>query len=171
MRNATALHEEIAAQGYTGSYPVLERYLQPWRRTDAASLTQVVRNRPPPVRQVTAWITGLPGHLDSVDEARLRAIRARCPEIDAAVKHVAGFARMIKDLSGDQDNLTAWMAAVDHDITALRSFTVGLRRDIAAVTAGLTQQYSSGAVEGTVNKIKARKMQLFGRRTTTCSGN
>jgi transposase len=122
-----------------------------------------VRDRPPPVRQVTAWITGLPGHLDSVDEARLSAIRVRCPEIDAAVKHVAGFARMIEDLSGDQDKLTAWMAAVDHDLPALRSFTVALRRDIAAVTAGLTQQYSSGAVEGTVNKIKARKMQLFGR--------
>jgi transposase len=123
----------------------------------------VLRNRPPPVRQVTAWITGLPGHLGTADEARLKAIRARCPEIDAAVRHVAGFARMIKDLSGDQDKLTEWMAAVDRDLPTLRSFTAGLRRDIAAVTAGLTQPYNSGAVEGTVNKIKARKMQLFGR--------
>ncbi len=32
-----------------------------------------------------------------------------------------------------------------------------------AFTAGLTLPYNSGAVEGTVNKIKARKMQLFGR--------
>ena len=70
---------------------------------------------------------------------------------------------MIKDLSGDKDKLTGWMAAVDHDLPALRSFTVGLRRDLEAVTAGLTLQYNSGAVEGTVNKIKARKMQLFGR--------
>ena len=93
----------------------------------------------------------------------MRAIRARCPEIDAVIGHVAGFARMIKDLSGDQDKLTQWMAAVDHDLPALRTFTVGLRRDIAAVTVGLTQQYNSGAVEGTVNKIKVRKMQLFGR--------
>ena len=69
---------------------------------------------------------------------------------------------MIKDLSGDQDKLTEWITAVDHDLPTLRSFTVGLRRDIAAVTAGLSEQYSSGAVEGTVNKIKARK-QLFGR--------
>jgi len=115
------------------------------------------------VRQVTAWITGLPGHLDTAEQARLKAIRARCPEIDAAVRHVAGFARMIKDLSGDKDTLTGWMAAVDHDLPALRSFTVGLYRDLEAVTAGLTLQYNSGAVEGTVNKIKARKMQLFGR--------
>ncbi len=70
---------------------------------------------------------------------------------------------MIKDLSGERDKLTEWIAAVDHDLPALRSFTVGLRRDIAAATAGLTEQYNSGAVEGTVNKIKVRKMQLFGR--------
>ena len=93
----------------------------------------------------------------------MRAIRGRCPEIDAVVGHVASFARMIKDLSGERDRLTQWIAAVDHDLPALRSFTVGLRRDITAVTAGLTEHYNSGAVEGTVNKIKARKMQLFGR--------
>ena len=122
-----------------------------------------MRNRPPPVRQVTAWITGLPGHLNTDDEVRMNAIRARCPEIDAAVRHVAGFARMIKNLSGDEEQLTAWTAAVDHDLPTLRAFTGGLRRDIAAVTAGLTLQDNSGAVEGTVNKIKARKTQLFGR--------
>jgi len=27
----------------------------------------------------------------------------------------------------------------------------------------LTQRHNSGAVEGTVNRIKVRKMQLFGR--------
>jgi len=148
-RNATALHAEVVEQGYTGSYPTLERYLKPLRLSDAATLTQVLRHRPPAVRQVTGWITGLPGHLDPADGVRLKAIRDRCAEIDAAVKHVAGFARMIKDLSGDKDTLTGWMAAVDHDLEA--------------VTAGLTLPYNSGAVEGTVNKIKARKMQLFGR--------
>ncbi len=79
------------------------------------------------------------------------------------MKHAAGFARMIKDRSGDKDTLTGWMAAVDHDLPTLRSFTRGLRRDLEAVTAGLTLPYNSGAVEGTVNKIKARKMQLFVR--------
>ncbi len=101
--------------------------------------------------------------MDPANEAQLTAIRARCPEIDAAVKHVAGFARMIKDLSGNNDALTAWTAPVDHDLPPLRPFTRGLRRDIEAVTAGLTLPYNSGAVEGTVNKIKIRKMQLFGR--------
>ena len=115
------------------------------------------------MRQVTAWITGLPGHLDTADETRMRAIRARCPDTDAAVKRVPGFARMIKDLSDERYKLTQWIAAVDQGLPTLRSFTMGLRREIAAVTAGLTEQYDSGAVESTINKIVAWKMQLIGR--------
>jgi len=123
--NGTALHAEIVEQGYTGSYNTLERYLKPLRRSEAATLAQVLRNRPPAVRQVTGWITGLPGNLDPADEARLKAIRARCPEIDAAVWHAAGFARMIKDLSGDKNTLTEWMVAVDHDLPAFARSPAG----------------------------------------------
>jgi len=61
---------------------------------------------------------------------------------------------MIKDLSGDRDTPSFWMGAVDADLPLLRSFTTGLRRDLDAVVAGLTLEYNSGAVEGTVNRIK-----------------
>jgi len=115
------------------------------------------------VRQVTGWITGLPSNLDPDDAVRMHAIRARCPELDAAVRHVAGFARMIKDLSGDENTLTKWIGAVDADLPALRSFTTGLRRDPDAVVAGLTMGYNSGAVEGTVNRIKQLKAAMYGR--------
>jgi hypothetical protein len=84
---------------------------------------------------------------------RLQAIRHRCPEMDAAARHVAGFARMIKDLYGDENTLTKWIGAVDADLPALRSFTTGLRRDLNAVVAGLTLEYNSDAVEGTVNRV------------------
>ena len=83
--------------------------------------------------------------------------------MDAAVRHVAGFARMIKDLSGDENTLTKWIGAVDADLPALRSFTTGLRRDPDAVAAGLTLDYNSGAVEGTVNRIKQLKAAMYGR--------
>ena len=46
---------------------------------------------------------------------------------------------------------------------ALRSFVTGLRRDQDAVTAGLTLNWSSGAVEGHVNRIKMLKRQMYGR--------
>jgi hypothetical protein len=163
-RNATVLHVEIAERGYTGGYKTLARYLRPLRRVDAAALAGLsTRPGAPAVRQVAGWITGLPGHLDPADAVLLQAIRARCPELDAAVRHVAGFARMIKDLSGAKDTLTKWMGAVDADLPVLRSFTAGLRRDLDAVVAGLTLEYNSGAVEGTVNRIKQLKAAMYGR--------
>ena len=73
---------------------------------------------------------------------------------------MAGFARMIKDLSGDENTLTKRM---DADLPALRSFTAGLRRDLAAVVAGLTLHYNSCAVEGTVNRVKQLKAAMYGR--------
>ncbi|WP_443078987.1 transposase [Streptosporangium sp. NBC_01495] len=60
--------------------------------------------------------------------------------------------------------LDEWIAAATAgDSPHLASFASGLRRDHAAVTAGLTLPYSSGAVEGIVNKIKFLKRQMFGR--------
>ncbi|MGW4412036.1 hypothetical protein ACWEJ6_49110 [Nonomuraea sp. NPDC004702] len=38
-----------------------------------------------------------------------------------------------------------------------------MRRDHAAVLAGVTLPYSSGAVEGNVCRVKALKRQMFGR--------
>jgi len=70
---------------------------------------------------------------------------------------------MIKDLSGDENTLTMWIGAVEADLPALRSFTAGLRRDLDAVVAGLTMGYNSGAVEGTVNRVKQLKAAMYGR--------
>lgn len=38
-----------------------------------------------------------------------------------------------------------------------------IRQDLDAVTAGLTLPYSSGIVEGHVNRIKTIKQQMYGR--------
>jgi transposase len=46
---------------------------------------------------------------------------------------------------------------------ALKSFVTGLRADQDAVTAGLTLRWSSGCVEGHVNRIKMLKRQMYGR--------
>jgi transposase len=49
------------------------------------------------------------------------------------------------------------------ELPALHSLVTGLRRDLAAVTAGFTLPWSSGAVEGNVNRIKMIKRQMYGR--------
>jgi hypothetical protein len=52
-------------------------------------------------------------------------------------------------------DLEKWITAADASgLPELRSFVTGLRRDQDAVTAGLTLHWSSGAVEGHVNRFK-----------------
>ena len=60
--------------------------------------------------------------------------------------------------------LEDWLTRVEAgDQPELRSFANGIRRDQQAVTAGLALPYSSGTMEGNVNKIKMIKRQMFGR--------
>lgn len=49
------------------------------------------------------------------------------------------------------------------DHKPLLSFVNGVVGDQRAVAAGLTLPFSSGAVEGQVNRIKMLKRQMFGR--------
>jgi len=49
-----------------------------------------------------------------------------------------------------------WMAA-------LRRFAKGLRADLSAVRAGLTEVWSNGPTEGFVHKLKLVKRQGYGR--------
>lgn len=56
------------------------------------------------------------------------------------------------------------MSAVSADgLPHLYRFVRGLDTDHAAVRNGLTLPYSSGAVEGHVNRIKMIKRQMYGR--------
>ncbi|MGG5754159.1 transposase [Zafaria sp. Z1313] len=48
-------------------------------------------------------------------------------------------------------------------LPSLRSFANGIDRDRDAVIAGLSLPYSSGVVEGNINRIKMLKRQMYGR--------
>ncbi|MBK3562267.1 transposase [Streptomyces sp. MBT62] len=59
---------------------------------------------------------------------------------------------------------TDWIERVEaDDLPALHTFATGLRRDLAAVTNGLSLEHNSGAVEGAVTRAKALKRQCYGR--------
>jgi transposase len=157
--DAARLFAEIREAGYRGSVLTVRRYLQPFRATLTAP------ERPPAqlkVRDVVGWIMRDPAKLDPDEQYRLHALLDRCPELNALAGHVRVFAEMIGGLRGDR--LDEWMEKVEaDDLPALHSFVAGLRRDHDAVVAGLTLRWSSGPVEGHVNRLKMLKRQMFGR--------
>ena len=48
-------------------------------------------------------------------------------------------------------------------LEAVQRFATGLRDDYAAVKAGVTLPWSTGPVEGHINRLKMLKRQMFGR--------
>jgi transposase len=160
ITTASVLHAELQAQGWRGSVQAVARYVRPFRAMPAA---------PPPApavpktRQITRWLLSRPDHLDDDERAQLADIQQRCPHLNALATHITSFAQIMTRRRGQQD-LETWLANVDaDDQPELHSFAAGIRRDLQAVTAGLTLPYSSGAVEGNVNRIKMIKRQMYGR--------
>jgi transposase len=160
VTDAAALHAELRERGWAGSEQTVRRYVRPFRQALAAPEPAPAV---PKTRQITRWLLTRPDHLQPDEQAQLQAIRARCPHIDALAGHVTAFAEMMTARTGTRD-LEAWLAAVEADEQAgLRSLAAGIRNDQQAVTNGLTLHWNSGRVEGTVNKIKMIKRQMYGR--------
>jgi transposase len=61
----------------------------------------------------------------------------------------------------DTADLTPWMA--DNGTGLLASFCKGIRSDLAAVTAVLTEPWSNGQTEGQITRLKLVKRQMYGR--------
>jgi transposase len=86
----------------------------------------------------------------------------RSPIVAAATELAQAFARLLCERGGQQPG--AWVQTVEAaEIPELRAFAAGLRKDGTAVEAGLTLPWSSGAVEGHVNRINMLERQIYGR--------
>ncbi|WP_308280280.1 ISL3 family transposase [Streptomyces iranensis] len=155
--NAWKLWEEIVPLGYKGSYQRVRAYLHKKRTSP-----QPVTARPPSPRKVAGWILSRPETLTEPEQLQLKTVRTHCPELDALTRHVRSFAVMLTERQGER--LPDWLDAVrQDDLPSLHTLAAGIDRDRAAVVAGLTLPWNSGAVEGHVNRIKILKRQMFGR--------
>ncbi|TXS40055.1 ISL3 family transposase [Streptomyces sp. OR43] len=155
--NAWKLWEEIVPLGYKASYQRVRAYLH-----DKRTSPQPVTARPPSPRTVAGWILRRPETLTETEQLQLKAVRAHCPELDALTGHVRSFATMLTERQGER--LPDWLDAVrQDDLPSLHTLAAGIDRDRDAVIAGLTLPWSSGVVEGHVNRIKMLKRQMFGR--------
>ena len=62
------------------------------------------------------------------------------------------------------EGLDSWLErAAQSGLTAFQRFANGLRDDYKAVKAGLTLRWSTGPVEGQINRLKMLKRQMYGR--------
>ncbi|MBT2225113.1 ISL3 family transposase [Nonomuraea sp. NEAU-A123] len=158
-RSTDQLLAELRERGYLGSAWTLRRLTGKLRMTTAKPATPPA----PKIREVTGWIVQPPSKVAAEDLAKLEQITARCPELASITELTRQFAEMLVHRRGEHD-LESWAARAEASpARELRDFVAGLRRDWAAVKSGLTLPYSSGTVEGNVNRIKMIKRIMYGR--------
>ena len=156
--DSRALYEEIRARGYRGTLRTLQRFLVQVRNNGRSSVLPPV----PAARHITAWIMRPDDKLTEDDRAGLKQARTRCVDLDALTELTHGFNHLVRQRAGHR--LEEWInQAAQGPFPEVRGFATGLLNDFAAVRNGLTQHWSSGAVEGTVNRIKMIKRQMYGR--------
>jgi transposase len=169
-RDAVRLFRELQRRGYPGSYPTVARYAQRLRQAQG----QAPRPRQtlpavaePAARHLTArratWLVlRRPERLDKDEAAQLAQLQARHPEVAAAIAVAQDFAQLVRERTPEQ--LDPWLArAADSSLTPLQRFAKGLRDDYEAGKAGVTLPWSTGPVEGQINRLKMLKRQMFGR--------
>ena len=93
------------------------------------------------------------------DRRFVQALRERSPSIATAADLIARFCGMVKGKLPDP--FDGWLR--EAEVSALSPFAAGIRRDEDAVRAALSEPWSSGQVEGQVNRLKAIKRTMYGR--------
>ncbi|MGD3112473.1 ISL3 family transposase [Streptomyces sp. YGL11-2] len=157
--DAARLHAEIVELGYRGSKRTVRRHLQEIR---ASGKPAPDKPKELTVRKATWLITAHPDKIYESNVLKRKQLIARCPELDAVADCVRDFAQMMTERRGK--DLDSWLTRAENTgLKPLRSLARGLRHDFDAVTAGLTLEWSSGKVEGNVNRVKRIKRDGYGR--------
>ncbi len=174
-RNAAILWREVRTRGFTGSAATVRIFVGQWRATpgrsgphprhavapvDTPAPASAPRWRSP--RQV-AWLLRRPeGELSPGQRRFLARLPEHWPSATTIRALAQDFDRLVHERNAGA--LAPWLArAAASGETEFREFAAGLRRDRAAVEAALTLEWSSGQVEGQVNRLKSLKRAMFGR--------
>jgi len=164
--NGLHLFRELRQVGFTGSYGCVARYLVPLRHGGGGRERVVaVRASAPPefytARQAAFLFLRRPEALSSSEQEDLAHLP---PDEGLPMLYTLtqDFARMVRERTATR--LDGWLTgAASSPFSEVRRFVNGVRRDYAAVRAGLTLMWSQGQVEGHVTRLKLLKRQMYGR--------
>jgi transposase len=167
------LWRELTQQGYTGGLTAVAQFLADHRRelglpprtrqldTHGLPLPVTPPQRLTPRR--AAWLVlSSPDKLQAADRERIHLIQGLHPDLQTAVDLARESAVMLRQRLSQR--FDAWLErAASSTLPAFHSFGASLRRDYAAVKAGLSLIWSNGQTEGQVNRLKFVKRQMYGR--------
>jgi transposase len=170
---AMRLFRDLQQRGYPGSYGPVATYarrlrqaqgLAPGQRRPRQSLPRVAEPVCQPLTPRRAsWLVLRRETKRTEAEAQQRAqLRAQQGEVTEAINLAQEFVALVRQRQPEA--LAPWLKrALTSPLEAWQRFATGLSEDYEAVKAGVTLPWSSGPVEGHINRLKMLKRQMFGR--------
>jgi transposase len=156
-RNGAELWRRLRAAGFRGGLRVVTEWTTRRRRSETASLK--LTRRTPPARLLSRLMTMQRDQLSKADALTVAAIETGVPALAVARDLLHRFHRMLRGRTPEA--LASWLA--DTEGSPLASLGKGIRADLAAVRAALTEPWSNGQTEGQITKLKLVKRQMYGR--------
>jgi transposase len=167
LTNVVELHRQLTERGFRGSYGSVCRYVSKrlaatWKKPERLNAASPPVPPQPSAKQLSFEWVRRPEKHKPAEQARLDAIRAGSDELAAALDLADEFAELIRKRS--QGTLSDWLGRGEASLNPeLRRFAEGIRRDVSAMRAAVTQRWSNGLVEGHINRLETAKRQMYGR--------
>jgi transposase len=131
-------------------------------RRSGAPTTIVAVDKPLTPSRATWLIMRREATLNEDEKHQRARLHSQEGAIAEAITLTQDFATLVRQRQPGQ--LATWLErATASGLQAFKSFAHGLRADDAAVKAGLTLPWSTGPVEGQINRLKMLKRQMYGR--------
>jgi transposase len=172
-REALQLFRDLQGCGYTGRYPTVARYVRRLRQTQGLRprephpghrlpLVMEGRHQPLTTRRATRLVLKRPGQRTDADAQLIAHLQAQHPDVAVAIDLAQDFCTIVRERQATR--FDDWLTrAVASGVAPLRRFATGLQADYEAVKAGLMLPWSTGPVEGHINRLKMLKRSMFGR--------
>jgi len=158
--NQSRLWREIREHGFTGTRSLVAKWIHA-HGPDQTGTPSPVPPMLPHARQL-AWLLVQAEDTRTADEQALWTRLQQYPELVQMQALVQQGRAMIRQRAADE--LDAWLLACRASpIVELQNFVDVLQRDYAAVRAALTLPWSTGPVEGHINRLKLIKRSGYGR--------
>jgi transposase len=167
--NATKLWREIRTQGYAGGRSMVAKLVSTFRTPNTQNNRKCNQQCMPKAkrkslspRQAAMLLARHPEKLTDAEQQLIARIEKCCPA--AALLHplINDFSAVLRNK--DPGALQPWIESANASgLPAIKTFSDGLLRDHAAVTAAISLNWSNGQVEGQVHRLKLIKRQMYGR--------
>lgn len=158
--NASRLYQEIRQKGYSGKRAMVRRFVSGWRKTGKPTSPEAPQRISP--KHAAILVTRPADQISDQQQQLLDRIEKQCPEVIELRKISLGFRTALT--ADDSNQLRRWVEGAKHsEFGSVVRFAYGLQKDISAVAAAVDTSWSTGQVEGQINRLKMIKRQMYGR--------